>query len=51
MDLEIASAERLELDDAAVGAWLDLAHARLEEAFDSSFTDTTHSAIFGEVSE
>jgi len=49
MDLEMTSLEPVEMDAQPVGAWLDVAHERLEQAFDASFTDRTHAEVFGEV--
>ncbi len=47
LDLEMSTPEgTLPLESAA--AWLDTAHARLDEAFTAAFTEKTHREIFGE---
>ena len=49
LDLDISNAPEHAPDLARVGEWLDIAHARLEEAFDAALTEKTHAEVLREV--
>jgi uncharacterized protein (TIGR04255 family) len=49
LDLDMFGEEGDAPTITGIAEWLDIAHDRIETAFDESFTDKTHRDIFGEV--